>query len=198
MPPGVHDAPFDPKFSGAMELASAMEWLKLDKESKALYADFFASDTFQKSGSAYREAVIDLWKRYEKAGRAIPYSQLTALNQPGIGHPRGSTLWTHELSLGKMYADLGEHATAAEWYAKVPPEGLGPLKAADELFAAGRHDDAAAKYSDILTHLDDWAAKQPRLRDTALAEPLESANLANVKKHIEERLVQIKKLKGER
>jgi hypothetical protein len=196
LPKHFQDVPFDPKYSAAMELAGALEKLKLNEQSRAFYKDVFASDSFQKSGSKYRDAVIDLWRRYEKTGRAMPYSILLALNQPGMGHPRGSTLWTNELRLGHLYEQLGEHATAAEWYAKVPPEGLGPLKAADASFAAAQYDVAAERYEKVLGQLDEWATRLPRLQASALAEPLESANLQEIRKHAESRLNEIKRLKA--
>lgn len=194
LPQNLLKEPFDPKYTAAMELASVMQTLKFQKPYREFCNEVFASEPFQNSPSVYRDAVIDLWRRHEKARRAVPYSALLALNQPGMGHSGAST-WMNELTVGDLYESLGEHALAADWYAKVPPEGLGPLKAADALFAAGKMDKAAEQYRDVLSHLHEWAARQPKLRDTAIAEPLESANLQEVRKHVEGRLAEIDRRK---
>lgn len=168
--------------------------LDMEHESVRFHREVFQSPEFQKSDSVYHDAIIDLWQRFEKAGRSVPYYNLLGLNQPTTGRPGGQSHFVMDLSVADMYTELAEHETAARWYEKVPPEGLGALKAADAYFLAKKYTEAERLYGSVFDNLDDWVTRQPELRKRALAMPLQTMDPEATKRHVAQRLVEIDRI----
>ena len=97
--------------------------------------------------------------------------------------------------IAEMYGQVGDHVDEAKWYLRVSPKALGPLKAGDAFFAAGKPEDAAVQYNIVLTDLQDWAKLKATLRETQWAEPLEFADLDAIRKHAAAQLEQIDRAK---
>lgn len=180
----------------AINISKAIDGLKQHARYAPFYKEVFESPEFKDSDSVFHPAVVELWTRYERAGKPVPYTHLLCLNQP-IQYRREKVGGGGDYirsSIAGMYAELDDHDAEAKWYEGVGPTGLGPLKAADALFAAKRFREAGEKYNAVLSDLQAWAALKPTLKKSALAEPLEDADLDAVRKHAETRLAEIKRL----
>lgn len=181
------------RYQAAVSISLAIDGSKLGAEYQQFYKDVFQSEEFKASNSAFKETVIDLWTRYERAKKLVPYTDLLHLNQARMGRPDGQDGDGLRSHIATMYAELGDHVAEAKWYEGVSPAGLGPLKAADALFAAERYRDAAEKYATVLARLGEWAKQKPRLKQTAVAEPLEFAELEAIKEKAQARFDESKR-----
>jgi hypothetical protein len=193
------DLPYDAAtrtYLASVDISLALDASKLGKQNMAFYQEVFASREFNQSDSAYRDTVIELWKKYEKSGKVVPYAKLLMLNQSKMGRPDGLRGDSILAQIAEMYGELGDHHVEASWYLKVSPAGLGPLKAADAFFAAQNFPAAAAQYKQVLADLDSWAVLKPELRNTALAEPLEFADLTQIREHATRTLTELKRIQG--
>ena len=169
------------RYQAAVSISLAMDGEKLGPKYPQFYADVFASPEFNASSSAFRGAVTDLWKRYAAAKKDVPYTELLLLNQAKMGTPDGQDgdpLW---VAIATLYAGVGDHQAEAEWYGRVSPAFLGPVRAADALFAAGQFNAAAERYRAVLEDLGQWAKIKPTLAGHQLYEPLQSADLGAIK-----------------
>lgn len=184
------------KYQAAVSISLAIDGSQLGEKYQQFYKDVFQSDEFKGSNSAFNETVIDLWTRYERAKKVVPYTDLLLLNQANMGRPAGQDGDGIRSSIAAMYADLGDHAAEAKWYEGVSPAGLGPLKLADALFAGERYREAAEQYAAVLADLDAWGKLKPTLKQTQIAEPLEFADLKSIKERAEARLDESKRRQG--
>jgi hypothetical protein len=180
------------RYQAAVSISLAIDGSKLAEEYQEFYKDVFNSEEFNASSSAYKETVIDLWTRYERTKKVVPYTDLLHLNQARMGRPDGQDGDGIRSHIATMYAELGDHVVEAKWYEGVSPAGLGPLKSADALFAAKRYGEAAEKYRKVLAELEAWVKLKPRLKETAVAEPLQFADLNAIKEKAEARLKESK------
>jgi len=184
-------------YQAAVSISLAIDESKIPGDYAPFYRDVFKSPEFAASDSAFHAAVVDLWTRYLQVGKSVPYTSLLLLNQERMGYPDGQDNEYLRAEIAQDYSDLGDHLAAAKWYEKVSPVGLGPLKVADELFAAKQYRDADAKYRSVRSNLNAWAARQPALMKLPMSTPLQQADMNEIRKHVEMRIQEIRKLLSE-
>jgi hypothetical protein len=187
----------DPKAATAqeqgatVELSMALDHLDIGSARATFYERVHAAPAFSTSRSGYHDVVVDLWERYQQAGKPVPYTQLLGLNLAGNGPSNGQS--PLDLGVGQMYEEVGANEAAAKWYAKLPAAALGPLKAADCYFAAGRREDAAGQYRRVLSAWGEWEKIKAKMSPWGYPWPLVTADLAQIKAHAETRLAEIAK-----
>ena len=89
--------------------------------------------------------------------------------------------------IANLYAGLGDHRAEAEWFGRASPVFLGPVRAADALYEAGEFNAAADQYKAVLADIGQWAKIKPTLAGHQLLEPLQWADLDQIKAHAKAR-----------
>jgi hypothetical protein len=181
------------RYQAIVSISMAIDGARLTRAYEPFYREVFASPEFGGTTSAFHNAVVDLWKRYQAANKPVPYTELLLLNQDGMGTPNGQNHETLRAAIGDCYAAVGDPASAATWYDRISPASLGPLRAADAYYAAHDYETAALRYHEVLAGLDAWAELKPQLLKQSLGYALMDADLGQVKAHAETRQADCKR-----